>query len=103
MLETRMWSINLEAILVRNRPIITGFAFGSFFVDRGCECSFPIIRYNTCGQVRIGAISTCSSFRSLGDISSGPEALFGLRPMRRPSTHLSFMVISGYLLTFLGF
>ena len=53
--------------------------------------------------VRIGAISACSSFRSLCDISSGPEALFGLRPLRRPSTPLSVMVISGILLSFLGF
>ena len=53
--------------------------------------------------MRICAISACSSFMSLGDISSGPEALFGLRPLRGPSTRLSVMVISGILLTFLAF
>ena len=37
-------------------------------------------------NVRMGAISWCSSLRILGEISSGPDALFGESPCRSLST-----------------
>ena len=52
-------------------------------------------------NVRMGAISEiswCSSFRILGEISSGPEALFGESPCRSlstPSIDISIICIFG--------
>ncbi|XP_053403288.1 target of rapamycin complex 2 subunit MAPKAP1-like [Mercenaria mercenaria] len=45
----------------------------------------------------MGAISWCSSFRTLGESSSGPEALFGESPCRSLSTPSSVTEIMGML------
>ena len=52
--------------------------------------------------VRIGAISWWSSLRSLGEISSGPEALFGFKLFKRFSVPLTVIEISGNSFMFLG-
>ena len=54
------------------------------FDTKVCSISLEAIRVNEIGLycwvifVRLGSISRCSSFRSLGNKSSGPEALLGL-------------------------
>ena len=45
--------------------------------------------------VRNGAISWCSSLRSLGEISSGPEAFLGFRFFKRFFMPLIVIEISG--------
>ena len=46
----------------------------------------PVSRDKLNINVRMGAISWCISLRILGEISSGPEALFGESPCSNLST-----------------
>ena len=58
----------------------------------------PVSRDKLNINVRMGAISWCGSLRILGEISSGPEALFGESPCSNfstPSIYISIICIFG--------